>query len=168
MTFVLYITNKLLLMEIESVPKGNSVAEIEISYKPNVKLSALSKVESSAEVYRLFIETWDKTKLEFVEQFKMMLLNRSNRVLGICTITTGSSRFTIADPRLIFAVALKGNASIIILAHNHPSGSLYPSKSDCELTKKITDGGKLLEITVLDHLIVSNEGFYSFADEGAM
>lgn len=155
-------------MEIESVPKGNSVAEIEISYKPILKLSTLPKVQSSEEMYRLLIETWDKTKLEFVEQFKVILLNRAHRVLGICTITTGNSTGTIADPKLIFAVTLKSNAGSIILAHNHPSGNLFPSKSDCELTQRIKDGGKLLEVTVLDHLIISSEGFYSFADEGAM
>jgi DNA repair protein RadC len=155
-------------MEIVTIPKGNSVAEIEVSYKPTLKLSALTKVQHSEEVYRLLIETWDKTKLQFVEQFKVMLLNRANRVLGICTITTGSATGTIADPRLIFAVALKSNACNIILAHNHPSGNLCPSTHDCELTQKIKEGGKLLEVTVIDHLIVSIEGYYSFANDGAM
>ena len=155
-------------MEIENIPKGNSVAEIELSYRPILKLSTLPKVQRSEEIYRLLIETWDKTKLEFVEQFKVMLLNRANRVLGICTITTGSSTGTIADPRLIYAVTLKSNACNIILAHNHPSGNLCPSKYDCELTQKIKEGGKLLDVTVLDHLIVSIDGYYSFSDEGAM
>lgn len=155
-------------MEIETVPKANSVAEIEISYKPILKLSTLAKVQSSEDVYRLLIATWDKTKLEFVEQFKVMLLNRNNRILGICTISTGNSTGTIADPKLIFAVALKSNAGSIILAHNHPSGNLVPSKADCELTQKFKEGGKFLEVAVLDHLIVTIEGFYSFADEGAM
>ncbi len=153
-------------MEFETVP--TSVAEIEISYKPILKLSSLPKALTSKEVYGLLIDTWDKTKLEFVEQFKVMLLNGTNRVLGICTITTGSSTNTIADPKLIFAVALKSNACSIILAHNHPSGSLFPSNRDLGLTAKIKDGGRLLEIGVVDHLIVSTEGYYSFADEGAL
>ena len=155
-------------MEIETVPKGNSVAEIEISYKPILKLSTLPKVQTSLEVYNLFIDSWDKTKLEFVEQFKVMLLNRMNRVLGICTITTGSSTNTIADPRLIFGVALKSNACNIILCHNHPSSNLSPSRNDCEISQKIKEGGKLLDVKVVDHLIVSSEGYYSFADEGAL
>ena len=155
-------------MDIETVPKGNSVAEIEISYKPILKLSTLAKVQSSEDVYRLLIKTWDKTKLEFVEQFKVVLLNRTNRILGICTISTGNSTGTIADPKLIFAVALKSNAGSLIMVHNHPSGNIVPSKADCKLTQRIKAGGKLLEITILDHLIISSEGFYSFADEGAM
>lgn len=155
-------------MEIETIPKGSSVAEIEISYKPILKISTLPKVQDSTGIYKLFIETWDKTKIEFVEQFRIMLLNRANRVLGICTITTGSSTGTIADPKLIFAVALKANACSLAMAHNHPSGNLLPSKDDCGITQKIREGGKLLDISVLDHLIVSTEGYYSFADEGAI
>jgi DNA repair protein RadC len=147
---------------------GNIVAEIEISYKPVVRLSSLPEVKTSADVYKLFIESWDKTKLEFVEQLKVMLINRANRVLGICTVSTGGTTYTTADPRLIFAVALKCNACNIILAHNHPSGNLSTNKHDHDVTQKIKEGGKLLEITVLDHLIISSEGYYSFCDEGAM
>ena len=73
---------------------------------------------------------------------------------------------TVADPKLIFAAALKACASSIILAHNHPSGNLKPSQSDIDLTRKLKDGGKLLEIQMLDHIIVTTEGYYSFADEG--
>ena len=155
-------------MEIETVPKGNWVAEIEISYRPVLKLSTLPKVQSSQQIYQLFIEAWDKTKLEFVEQFKVMLLNRANRVLGICTLTSGSSTNTIVDPKMIFVAALKGNACNVILAHNHPSGNILPSGADCEITQRIKFGGKILDITVMDHLIVSSEGYYSFADEGAL
>ena len=155
-------------MNIEVIPTSNSVAEIELIYKPLMKISALPKVLHSKDAYRLLIESWDKTKLEFVEQFRVMLLNRASRVLGICTISTGGVAYTIADPKLIFAVALKANACRIILAHNHPAGNLFPSKDDCALTNRIKEGGKLLEICVEDHMIVSPEGYYSFADEGAL
>ena len=75
---------------------------------------------------------------------------------------------TVADPKIIFAAALKSCASGIILAHNHPSGELDPSKEDIAVTKKLKAGAELLDIKVLDHLIISKEGFYSFADEGVL
>ena len=155
-------------MEIKTVPNGGLVAEIELSYKPVMKISTLPRVQSSTDAYRLFLKTWDMRKLQFVEQFKVMLLNRGNRVLGICTISTGSSTNTIVDPKLIFAVALKANACHIILAHNHPSQNLVPSKNDQIITGRLTEAGRLLELTLSDHLIVSDEGYYSFADEGAL
>ena len=155
-------------MEPETIPTRNSVAEIELIYKPIMKISALPKVSSPEDAYRLLIETWDKTKLQFVEQFRVMLLNRASRVLGVCTISTGSVAYTIADPKLIFGLALKANACRIILAHNHPAGNLFPSKEDSLLTNRIKEGGKLLEIMVEDHIIVSPEGYYSFADEGTL
>ena len=155
-------------MEIQTVPKGSSVAEIEISYKPLVKLSSLAKIKSSQDLYHLLLETWDKSKLEFVEQFKVILLNRNHRILGICTISSGCGTNTIADPKMIFGVALKCNAGIIVLVHNHPSGNLLPSNCDNDHTRKIKEGAKLLDILVLDHLIVTSEGYYSYADEGAL
>lgn len=155
-------------MKMETISNGNVIAEIELSYKPRLKLSSLFEITSSQEGYSLFIQTWDKEKLEFVEQFKIMLLNNAHRVLGICTISTGNSNSTIADPRLIFAVALKSNACNIILAHNHPSGKLVPGESDVWITENLVNAGRLLNVKILDHLIISNEGYYSFADEGAL
>ena len=115
-----------------------------------------------------FLENWDKDKLEFVEQFKILLLNRANKVLGIFEVSTGGVSGTVADPKLVFAAAIKANASAMILAHNHPSGQVKPSQADIDLTKKLVGGGKLLEIPVLDHIIVTGEECYSFADEGLL
>ena len=75
---------------------------------------------------------------------------------------------TVADPKLIFVAALKSGATGVLLAHNHPSGNLTPSQADIDLTRKIKEGGKLLEIQLLDHLIITSEGYYSFADEGLL
>ena len=144
------------------------VAEIQLSYKSKVRPSHRPKITSSKEVYDILLENWNDDKLEFVEQFKVVLLNRANRVLGIYEVSTGGVSATIADPRLIFAAAIKANASAIILAHNHPSGQLKPSDADLKLTKKLKDGGLYLEINVLDHVIVTSEGYYSFADEGVL
>jgi DNA repair protein RadC len=95
-----------------------------------------------------------------------MLLNRSNRVLGIVNIASGGMASCVIDPKLIFVSAIKSAASSIILAHSHPSGNIKPSNEDISLTRKIKEGGKLLDITVLDHIIVTSEDFTSFADEG--
>ena len=92
-----------------------------------------------------------------------MLLNRANKVLGIFEVSSGGSTGTVADPKLVFAAAIKANACGIILAHNHPSGNLQPSQADIDLTKKMKEGGKLLEIQILDHVIITTEGYYSFA-----
>lgn len=155
-------------METTSKKRQFEVAEIQLSYKTKVKPSQRPKITSSKEAYDILLENWNEDKLEFVEQFKVVLLNRANRVLGIYEVSTGGVSATIADPRLIFAAAIKSNGSSIILAHNHPSGQLKPSDADLKLTKKLKEGGQYLEITVLDHLIVTSEGYYSFADEGVL
>lgn len=147
---------------------GMQVSEVELVYKTKVKASERLQLSTSKEVYELLKKHWDENKIEFVEQFKILLLNRANKVLGIYEISTGGLVGTVADPKLIFIAALRVAASHIILAHNHPSGNLKPSKQDKELTQKIKDGGKLLEIEVIDHLIISKDGYYSFADEGWM
>ena len=147
---------------------GMQVSEVELVYKSKVKPSERPQVSQSKEVYELLKRNWDENKIGLVEQFKILLLNQNNRVLGLYEISTGGMTGTIADPKLIFIAALRAAAVNLILAHNHPSGSLKPSRADIELTRKIKEGGRLLEITVLDHLIISNEAFYSMADEGTM
>ncbi|HQT24752.1 MAG: DNA repair protein [Sphingobacteriales bacterium 17-39-43] len=149
-------------------PLTTQVSEIKLSYKLKQKASDLPQITTSAEVYSILIANWDKGLLEFLEQFKIILLNRANKVLGIAEISLGGVSGTLADPKVIFATALKACASSIILAHNHPSGNLKPSTSDIDLTNKLKAGGLLLDITVFDHIIVTSEGYYSFADEGIM
>lgn len=144
------------------------VAEISISYSSKIKNSERPKLTSSREVFKVFSETWSNDTIELLEQFKVILLNRGNRVIGLFEVSSGGVSGTVADPKLIFATALKATASAIILAHNHPSGNLKPSQADISLTKKIKEGGKLLDIDVLDHLIISTEGYYSFADDGML
>lgn len=144
------------------------VSEISVSYRPKFKASERPKVTSSKQVYDIFSSNWDKDILELKEQFKIMLLNRANRVIGIYEVSNGGMSGTIADPKLIFSTALKSCASSIILSHNHPSGNLKPSEADKRLTQKIKNGGELLDITVLDHVIITAEGYFSFADEGLL
>ena len=102
------------------------------------------------------------------EEFWIILLNRANYILGKHQISIGGMSGTVADPRVIFKTAIENKATSIILCHNHPSGNVQPSSADIQLTKNIYEGGKVLEITVLDHIIVTQHGFYSFADEGML
>ena len=146
----------------------NIVSEVELVYKTKVKPSERPLVKSAKDCYELLRLTWDENKIEFVEQFKVVLLNRAQRALGIYELSTGGVTGTVADPKLVFIAALKANACNIILTHNHPSGNLKPSKADEELTKKIATAGMYLDIKVSDHIIVTSEGYYSFADEGLL
>lgn len=144
------------------------VREIKLSYSPAVKPSLLPQVKSSADAYKHLFESWDKDKVQFVEQFKIVLLNRANRIIGICQISEGGQAGTVVDPKVIFACALKANAAFVILAHNHPSGNTSPSESDRALTKKLVEAGKYLDLPILDHIVVTSEGYYSFADDGLL
>ena len=102
------------------------------------------------------------------EEFWVLYLNRGNKIMHKEQISRGGMSGTIADAKVIFKKALECHAAAIILAHNHPSGNLKPSDADLQLTKNIQQAGKVMEINVLDHLILSEQGYYSFADEGKM
>jgi DNA repair protein RadC len=153
-------------METSKINSPSQVAEIQLSYQPKVRLSECPKIACSRQAYSILLEGWDKNKLEFVEQFKVMLLNKANRVIGVLLLGTGSVAGVAVDVRLIMFTAMKCNASGIIISHNHPSGNLTPSEQDKLLTKQVKDAGLVLDLPLLDHIIVTAEGFFSFADEG--
>ncbi len=144
------------------------VSEIQLSYSLDVKPHERPKVCSGSDAYRIFKENWDPNSIELREEFKILLLNRANRVLGIFTVSSGGVSSTVVDPKLVFASALAANSSAIILAHNHPSGNLKPSQADIQLTRKLVNGGKLLDISVYDHLIITYDGYTSFSEEGIL
>ena len=145
-----------------------NIAEVELIYKSKVKASERPRIGSSKEAADLLMQLWNQDKIDLVVQFKILLLNRANRVLGYVDISSGGVTGTVADPKLIFSAALKANACGIIISHNHPSSSLKPSKADEQLTQKIKCAGEFLDISLLDHIIVTSEGYYSFADEGLL
>ena len=123
------------------------------------------RITSSNDIYQLIKpELMDLQR----EEFWVMLLNRANRLIKKQQISSGGISGTVADPKIIFKAALDQYASSIILVHNHPSGNLKPSTADLNLTKKMKDAGNLLEIPVLDHIIFSDAGYLSFADEGIL
>ncbi len=143
-----------------------TVSEIELFYRSKIKPSDRPTICHSNDSFNIFRANWDPNKIELFEQFKVLYLNRASRVLGIIEISTGGISGTLVDPRLIFVTALKLGATAIILGHNHPSGNLSPSDEDKAMTEKLKWAGKLLDIKVCEHIILSSEGYYSFADDG--
>lgn len=146
-----------------------SVNEISIRYNGKFKIGQAPKISSSNCAFEIFNSSWDQNSIGVQEQFKVMLLNNSNRVKGILTLSSGGITATLVDIRILYAVVLKSLSTAIILAHNHPSGTLQPSNADKQLTQKVRKAGELLDIKLLDHLILTpNSQYLSFADEGLL
>lgn len=142
------------------------VAEIELVYKSGYNIAERPKIGSAKDAYRILLSTWDENKLELLEQAKVILLNNASHVLGICELSSGSTEGTIVDIKHAFVAAIKANATAMILAHNHPSSNLTPSYADKMLTTQFQEAGKILSVPVLDHIIVTKNGFYSFSEDG--
>ncbi len=149
-------------------PEWTRVAEVELVYKTTVKASERPKISSVKDCYQLLKELWNENTIEMQEEFIVMLLNRANKVIGIYKASSGGLTGTVADPRLILAAAIKSLAVSIILSHNHPSGNLKPSRADEELTQKLKVAAAYHDIKVIDHIIITSEGYYSFANEGLL
>ena len=147
----------------------NKVNEISIKYQGNFKISQAPRITSSASATELLFEAWNKDQIGLQECFKIMLLNNANKVKGIYEVSTGGITGTMVDLRIVFAVILKSLTTSVILAHNHPSGTLRPSEADKRLTEKIKKAALLFDVKVLDHLIITPDGnYFSFADEGLL
>ena len=144
----------------------NNVSEIQVSYKTENTIDF--KIESSRETFSLVVNKWESDLIEMQEEVKILLLNRSNKVLGIYSLAKGGIASCVVDVRIILAVALKAMATGIILIHNHPSGNLNPSADDKKITEQLNASCKLLGISLLDHLIITNLDYFSFADEGML
>ncbi|HEY0655267.1 MAG TPA: DNA repair protein RadC [Chryseosolibacter sp.] len=157
------------LMKIKGIGEAKAVsivAALELGRRrKEIDFEEQPKVTASKDIFNLM-------KGRFIdlahEEFWVILLNRGNRVIRKQQISQGGVAGTVADPKIIFKAALDELACGIILAHNHPSGNITPSQQDIDLTKKLKEAGKLLEIQVLDHLIFAGAKYYSFADEGAL
>ena len=141
------------------------VSEIRLVYNSKVKAEDRPQIRSSQDAYWVLESNWSD-QIGLVEEFNILLLDRSNRVMAMSNISKGGTAGTVVDQKIVFATALKGRASSLILSHNHPSAHLKPSRMDIDLTKKFQQAGKVLDILIQDHLILSPEGgYYSFADE---
>ena len=143
------------------------VSEIKLSYATKFKASERPQIKSSQSAADILKSVWGDD-IGFVEEFKILLLNRANRVLGVVPISKGGVAGTVIDNKIIFASAILACACSIIIAHNHPSSNKKPSSADLDITRKIKQAGEVLDIAVLDHLILTPEDYYSFADNGVL
>src|SRR5713101_6482118 len=124
-----------------------------------------SRIRSSASAHTVLQEYLDGVDRE---HFVVMLLDQKNQVIGLHTVSIGSLTASIVAPREVFKVAILANCANILIAHNHPSGDCQPSKEDRAITARLVEAGKLLGISVLDHIVVGDERYFSFADEGLL
>ena len=141
------------------------VSEIEISYKPAI--GSKPEVTSSSDAYHILKEYYPEDQIALKEYFVVMYLNQANRVIGVQKLSIGGLTSAVADVRLLFGTALKILATGIVISHNHPSGNTRPSLQDRNLTIQVKEAGKLLDIKLLDHLIITPDDKYiSMADNG--
>jgi DNA repair protein RadC len=148
------------------ITKSPMLAEVEVSYKSKIKPADRPKLNSSKSTAEYLRSVWNDDRIEHIEEFFIILMNRSTEVIGWCKVSMGGVAGTVCDPKVIFQLALGTNASGIILAHNHPSGSTKPSEQDVACTKALVSAGKVLDIKVFDHIILTAESYFSFGDEG--
>jgi DNA repair protein RadC len=147
-------------------PLQPQLAEIQVNYIPFIKPECQPKISSSAEAFQVLKAFYPKETVYVQETFIVLYLNRANRVLGGYKMSQGGLTGTVVDIRLLLSVALKTLSTGLILSHNHPSGNLMPSHADQELTSRIKQACNVMELKLLDHLILTEELYYSFADEG--
>lgn len=144
------------------------VAEIGVFFKNKVKPSERPLLRRSTECYQVLKDSWDDYTMDIQETFRVILLNRGHRLLGIYDLSRGTMTGTLVDVRMILIAALATGATTLILSHNHPSGNLRSSFADIGLTKKIKEAARMFDIEVVDHLIISREGYRSMAEEGEL
>lgn len=149
------------------VPTPIQVAEIQLTYRRHISVSDSPSICQSRDAYQVLSSCWNPDTIGLFEEAKILLIDQANKVLGVVGLSSGGMTSTIVDIRLVFAAALKAPARAIILAHNHPSGNLKPSQADLSLTQRLVEAGKILDLPILDHIILTPDGAYmSFADEG--
>ena len=143
------------------------LGEITVQYNPVPNYNPY-RITGSRDTYDYLKRIWPE--IAYRESFFILCLNRCNEVIGFYKVSTGGVSGTVADPKIIFQVALGCHASSIILAHNHPSGNLTPSQADRDLTRKLREAGKALDCPVLDHIIMTPmpAHYFSFADDGIL
>ena len=139
--------------------------EVSLVYRNKIKAKDRPSVKCPQDAFKILTKNWNMNQINLVEECKILLLDNKLRLMSIAEISKGGLTETIVDPRIVFSIALKRRANRIILAHNHPSNNVNPSKADIKLTKEFIQIGKLLRIEVADHLIVTENDFSSMATE---
>jgi DNA repair protein RadC len=148
--------------------KLNAVEEVSLIYRSRIRAADRPKITNSKSAFELLLANWDMDTIDLQEHFKVLFINRAGGVIGMYELSRGGMAATVVDNKLLFAAALKCVALSLVLAHNHPSGNTKPSKADELLTAQIKQGATLLGMQLLDHLIITSEGYLSFADEGLL
>ena len=143
------------------------VPELAVSYTRSGKRQ-FGKITSSKDAADFIRNTFGEGQVELQEQFIVLYLNQANEIIGYYKHSKGAINATVADIRIVLATALKALAVSMVIAHNHPSGNLKPSRADEQLTDKIKQSSTLMDVKLLDHIIVTKDGYYSFADEGLL
>jgi DNA repair protein RadC len=140
------------------------MAEIKVSYRSKIDLAKQPRILSPGDAEKIFRKVWDGSKLELREDVVILALSAAKRLIGWIRIFSGGLDRAVVDAKLIFQVGLNANAVAVIVAHNHPSGELEPSRHDLALTKKLVQGGRVLDIEVDDHCILTRKGFHSIRE----
>ncbi|MEQ9221138.1 MAG: JAB domain-containing protein [Cyclobacteriaceae bacterium] len=135
--------------------------EVRLVYRNKMKVKDRPKVQCANDAFNILYNSWDKDQIDNIEESKLLLLDRQMRLMSLVSLSFGGMTEAIIDPRVVFATALKRRANGIILAHNHPSGNLEPSQADISLTERFKSLGEMMRISLLDHLIVTFDGFRS-------
>jgi DNA repair protein RadC len=143
-------------------PEKNYVSEIAVSYSNTYKRKI--KVTGADSAHKTLRKMWDTNLLNIQEQFCVLFLNNANEVVGFRCLSSGTLTASLVDFKILFGLACKSLASAIIVAHNHPSGKLQPSQGDINVTNKIKEAGKLLDVKLLDHIILTNNDYFSLND----
>ncbi len=135
--------------------------EVRLVYRNKMKAKDRPKIKCVQDAFNVLYSSWDKDQICIVEECKLLLLDNQLRLMSLASISIGGMTEAIVDPRVVFATALKRRAHSIILAHNHPTGNLEPSREDIRLTDRMTSLGEMMRISLHDHLILTHEGFRS-------
>lgn len=140
-------------------------AQVEIIYSNNLSSEPM-KITSSNDAFKLLQSIYNPKKVDYKEFFYVVLLNNAHFVLGVSNISIGNEKGTVVCIKEIFQLALLSNANKILISHNHPSGNLNPSEADNRITNQIRQACKFFDMELLDHIIFTSKGFYSYADNG--
>ena len=143
----------------------NNLSEVQLVYRTKIKPTNRPKVGKLEDAVEIFRKYWDGDRIEHIEEVKILLLNRTNKVLGIASVSMGGVSGTVMDERVILQYAIKANASAVIMAHNHPSGNLEPSDADKKITLKIRNALELIGMSLLDHIILTVGSQNSIIDD---
>jgi DNA repair protein RadC len=143
-----------------------TACELSVQYKPGFMCE--TPIDDSESAHRLLLIIWDKERLNMQEQIVAFFINAGKQIIGYKLISTGTMTSTYGNPKFIASFALQTLSCSVILAHNHPGGGLVPSQKDIALTKQLKDALRLIEVTLLDHLIIGEKRYFSMWDEGFM